>query len=176
MRKLRAIIKVMILFFSLLLLPVCVFSDGLVVSGSLDLESSLALITQVVPGVSLTWQFGTLGVGAELDLPVGLAQGDMYMVALILGKVGWLRIGLGLSTMLLLPANNGPYILPEPHELVLKIGIAIPGWKAGPGTIGIDLFGEVFETATPGSGFDAEMLSLQNMFKVGIGLNYSVSF
>jgi len=165
-----------ILLLVLLLLPRCIFSESFVVAGSLDVEASLALITQAVPGVSLMWQPGTLGVGAEVDLPVDLTQGSTFMLALLLGSFKWLRIGLGLSTMVLPPANTGSYIFPDSPGWVLKIGLMIPGWKAGPGILGIDLFGEVFESVTPGSGLGAEFLSLQNMFKVGIGLNYSVAF
>jgi hypothetical protein len=172
----RSILILLTTFLSIVPLPTRVFSDGMVVCASLDVETSMALIGQVVPGVSVTWQPGTFGFGAEVDLPVDLAQGSTYINALVLGTIGWFRIGLGFSAMVFPPASGGPYIFPESPARILKVGLAIPGWKAGPGKIGVDVFAAVFETVTPGSGLGGSLLSAQNMFKVGIGVHYSVGF
>ena len=169
-----AVMKRPLFFLSMALLPACAFSNGFAVSGSLDIDASFALIGQVAPGVSLTWHAERFGLGAEIDLPVDLSEGGTYMVALVVGSYGWLHIGLGVTTMLLPPADNGPYIFPDSWGTALKIGLVIPGWKAGPGIIGVDVFGEVFETATPGSGLGGAFLSVGNMMKVGIGLSYTV--
>lgn len=158
----------------LALLPQSLFSSGISLAVNLDIEASGVFYSQIVPGVSLMYQPESFGVGAEVDFPVDYVRGDTYLIGLVFGRTGWLQFGLGASVMIVPPASS-PYSSPPDVSPVIRVGLAIPVVKAGPGAIGFDLFVELFVTALPGSGW-LGLLQGANSLKAGMGLSYFFPF
>jgi hypothetical protein len=132
------------------------------------------------PAVSLVWQPKILGIGAEARGLIGLADGDVYLVALGLVKVWWFYAGVGID----LPVSYGSTGMSISSDGLLPaitLGLDAPLWQIGPGKLGINAGVDFILTAIAadsedpfGAAIGSLIMTVYGSVKADIGITYSI--
>ena len=147
-------------------------------------------------GVRGVYQPRLWGAGLELRFPWSASRGDSYALLSAMVLLGWFDLGVGASVMMTAPRPSS-YVVSSGILPSATMGMLIPGFKVGPGRLGLNASLDFFITAFPmslgasafsyalthpgpslgsqvfGPGMAAVLAEATALVKLTVGLNYS---
>jgi hypothetical protein len=148
-------------------------------------------------GVRGVYQPRLWGAGLEIGFPWSAGRGDSYALLDAMVLYGWLGMGVGASMMMTAPRPASLYVVPPVIMPYGTFGVLIPGFKVGPGRLGLNFSFDILATAIPksllagaasqafttpssypgsqlfGAAVAAFFAQVTSFFKLTVGLNYS---
>jgi hypothetical protein len=163
------------------------------VDGSVSIPSGFF----ITPSVRAMYDMGALGAGAELKYTHNLKYNDSYFLGLGIVELGPLYLGIGFAAKLTSAHDpTGEYYFATPASgvtLAFTGGTLFKPIPLGPGKLGFNAGLDIFASDTPikstdvsnpseligalfvqgiASGFNA----IFNLFKINLGINYTIEF
>jgi len=148
-------------------------------------------------GIRGVYQPKSWGAGLELSIPWNEDRGDSYALLDAMVLYGWLSMGAGASMMMTAPRPASTYEVPPAIMPYGTFGMMIPGFRVGPGRLGLNFSFDILCTAFPksllanafsetltspgpslgsqvfGPGLAALGAGFMTVFKLTVGFNYS---
>ncbi len=143
--------KTIVLLFLLVSLAASAEGTGLFLTGNLDYSLSV-YNNYFSPSVAFYWQpGGVFGIGAEVKSYMSPYAGDIYLAAMVLGKLWWMDLGVGVSFTLRQPDPVTPALIAPTNEFLpyLRLGLTAPVFQLGPGKLGFNASLDFVSTAFP---------------------------
>ncbi|HUT65543.1 MAG TPA: hypothetical protein VMZ05_05280 [Spirochaetota bacterium] len=192
--------RVMLLVITLIFICVTgsLFADGdFDLDFKLDMSVSIPSGFFITPSVRAMYNMGTFGAGAELKYSHNLKYNDSYFLGFGLVELGPIYGGLGFAAKLTDAHDpTGEYYFATPETdvtLALTGGALFKPIPLGPGKLGFNAGFDLYASATPvkqtdvsnpadligalfTSGIASGFNAIFNLFKINLGVNYTVEF